>query len=701
MLNFLNSVLLFGLLAGLIPLLIHLFNRHKVKKVYFSSLMFLKSMQKSYLRRVKIRQVLLLLIRTLIILFIVLAFARPTIKGSLGAKFGSKAKSSVVIILDDSYSMGFETKDGSFFEIGKKKASQILDLLEPGDDATLLFLSQAGENIKPTFDFHFPREQLTQAKISFLPKKLGAGLQRAFQILKVSKNLNREVYLISNFSPSGWENVKKEYLEKENKIKLFLIEVGNQEKDNFAIEEINLKDQLIELGKPFEIKAQIGNYSDNPVQNFLIGLYVDGKRVSQTDIEIEKDNKATVKFIHTAETPGQHYGYLEITDDDLLSDNRRFFSFYIPERINLLLVGEKEDNLFLQLALHPSEKLNINLQLNAITESQFARADFSFYQAIILNNVSTLSENQLSQLEKFVRLGGGLFFVLGDKIDKKFYSEKILKRFFQASAPLIENKSPSGFFTLENFDWTHPILQVYQEVEKNKIPQIRFYTIFEGKLSSKVKTLARFNNQAPALIENSLDQGKALLFFSSFTREYTDIVTHSFFVPFINRAVEYLAFDLGKLKENYLVGDLVRRELPSVYADKPITLITPDRREFDLPADFMGNQVIVKTKETSTPGIYELKSEQNIIDLFAVNLLAKDSDLKEMSEDEIKNELDGFNYKHFLSKENLAKVIVQSRYGRELWKTFAFIAFLLLIVEMVVAYHRKRESSEETLETKE
>ena len=78
--TFLNSVMLFALLAASIPIIIHLITRRKAKTILFSSLRFLKILENEQIKRLKIKQILLLIIRILIILFIILAFARPTLK---------------------------------------------------------------------------------------------------------------------------------------------------------------------------------------------------------------------------------------------------------------------------------------------------------------------------------------------------------------------------------------------------------------------------------------------------------------------------------------------------------------------------------------------------------------------------------------------------------------------------------------------
>jgi hypothetical protein len=85
---FLNPWFLLGLFAAAIPVLIHLLHVRKLRTVEFSSLRFLKELQKSRLRTLRIRQLLLLLLRTLLIISLVLAFARPAVRGPFFAFFG-------------------------------------------------------------------------------------------------------------------------------------------------------------------------------------------------------------------------------------------------------------------------------------------------------------------------------------------------------------------------------------------------------------------------------------------------------------------------------------------------------------------------------------------------------------------------------------------------------------------------------------
>jgi hypothetical protein len=108
---FLNPAILFGLLAASIPVLIHLLNLRKLKKIEFSTLAFLKELQKNKIRKVKIKQWLLLALRVLVILFLVTAFARPTLKGiAIG---GTLRKDNCCFHADDAF-MSVVDGNGSF-----------------------------------------------------------------------------------------------------------------------------------------------------------------------------------------------------------------------------------------------------------------------------------------------------------------------------------------------------------------------------------------------------------------------------------------------------------------------------------------------------------------------------------------------------------------------------------------------------------
>lgn len=139
--TFLNPAILIGLAAATIPIIIHLLNLRKLKKIEFSTLIFLKELQKNKIRRVKLKQWLLLALRVLIILLIVTAFARPTLEGVSMGGTTSAAKTTALFILDDSFSMSVVDQDGSYINQAEQTIKELLSNFEEGDEAGLILVS--------------------------------------------------------------------------------------------------------------------------------------------------------------------------------------------------------------------------------------------------------------------------------------------------------------------------------------------------------------------------------------------------------------------------------------------------------------------------------------------------------------------------------------------------------------------------------
>ncbi len=718
MFNFLNPIILFAAgIAVVFPLLIHIFNRQKVKKILFSSLLFLRSLEKTRMRRVKIKEYLLLIIRSLIILLAVAAFARPAIKGSFATRVGAHAKTSIVILLDNSYSMNYETKDGPVFKLAKDKAKRILNQLKEGDEASLIVFNLSPEliNPQPTYDFKNLMKYLDEeAELSAEITNVGSALKKGYEILKISKNLNQEIYLITDMEKSGWSSLPPGFLSGENKkVKLYVVDVSPPEKQNLCIENVEFGNQLIEPGKQFQLTARIANFTSQPATKLLVGLYLDGKRVGQSDTDIEEGGKSTIQFTAEVENAGIHTGFFELTDDDLMIDNRRYFTFKIPEKIRVLLVGENErDTRYLSLALNPLDAGDARKEVTPVSKGELPSIDFNQYQAIIFSNLSRLTDVQLANLERFIQRGSGIFFILGDKIDPEFYSKEILKRFFDlnTSASLTLTKSAEGFFSLEKFDLDHPIFQVYRDVEKEKLPVIKFFSIFPLPESGNVNSIARFNLGKPALLEKNYGAGKILLWAAPLEESEGDLVMHPFFVPFINRSVECLASDLSRLDEEILVDSKIIREFPSDLTEKGMELIDPQMKKIALQSSFSArdgsafnkqtDKLILRIDHTPLPGIYSILTRssstgEEIVDRFAVNISPIDSDPQKIDRTEAEKKLEKLNFFYINPQDDIEKSILQSRYGKELWKTFLWVALGLLVLEMYLAKSRKKDMVKE------
>jgi hypothetical protein len=118
-----SPLMLWGLGAGGIPILIHLLHRRKFKTVQWAAMRFLLAATKKQSRRLKLEQLILLIVRTLIVVFIALAFARPTAE-TLGEYFQSEGPRHRIVVIDATYSMGYAPSGKTRLNCGSGKAGR-------------------------------------------------------------------------------------------------------------------------------------------------------------------------------------------------------------------------------------------------------------------------------------------------------------------------------------------------------------------------------------------------------------------------------------------------------------------------------------------------------------------------------------------------------------------------------------------------
>jgi SAM-dependent methyltransferase len=714
MIHFLNPIVLFGIPLCLIPLIIHIFNRQRIKKLDFSSILLLKSFEKTKLKSLKLKQLLLLILRTLIILLAVISFARPTLKGSWGNLVGSKAKTSAVILLDNSFSMNYQTKEGSLLEIAKKKGEALVDLFSLGDEVSLVLFNSQTEllNPQPVSDFKLLKNEIKESTPSYNSTDVIKALTLAQDILKKSKNLNKEIYLLSDLNKTGWfegrlptsllpsEGSPSFGRGKDKNTHLYLIKLWNEGKTNWAITSAGVSDLLVQKDSPLQVQAKLENFSTGEKENLLISLYLDGKRQSQTDVKVEPEQSLEVDFTQSVRQAGIHYGYFEAEEDELLEDNRRYFVFDVPEEIKVLLVGSKDEDLYyLSSALNPLPESTSFLNISSVSADRLSSYQFSKYQVLIFSDVSFLPLNFLAEIERFLKGGGGVLFALGGKIDSNFYNENVLKKLFNLTVKPFEKQSPEGFLTLEKIAFDYPIFNAYQSVDKTKIPKMRFFKTYRATPLSESfggKVLARYSNGDAALIENKIGSGKAMLFLSSFNPRDNDLVNHTLFIPFIYRSVEYLATDLVKENRDFLVGSTIQRDLDPNLAGKSIKLATPENKEIFLKPNFSGDRLEVEINETSVPGIYNIMTDSTSVDRLAINLDPQESNLRQIKKEELEKMLAGFNLVWLDRDENMLDKVKSARYGKELWQSFLWAILVLIFAEMFLSRTTKREMISES-----
>jgi hypothetical protein len=679
MFGFLNSTILLAGLAALIPLAIHLFSRRRVKVIEFSSLRHLKEMEKRQLRRLKIRQWLLLVLRMLIVLVAVLAFARPTAREG-GA--GSHAAVSAVILLDNSASMNRSVADGDLFELTRRRTTQLLETFSQSDEVALIELDQVSdESSAGLASASAALVRLNSMSVGSGPAQLEQGLESAVELLTASDNFNREVYLIGDRQRAS---LPESDPLRDTDIPLYLVDIPIEENDNLGLVAVDFGGQLIWPGHDFDLVATVRNYGRRDSDDRIASLYLDGRRVAQADVSVVAGGEAGVRFTQAVAGTGFHSGYVELTDDHFSGDNRYYFSFRIPDQSNLLIIDADPIASLLALALVPDQTLTGYWSVKQASPESLSGVNFLSYDVIILAGAPTLSETQVRRLQAFVRRGGALAITYGARTDIDYFNRTwsdLTGVRYQSAAP--QNFTRAGYYSFDQIDLNHPIFQPFG-FDQNEQPEIKFYALPRHAAAESADVLMTFTGGQPALVEHKFGRGKVITFCGPMSPEYSDLASHGFFVPLVSRLVEYLGADLTSLETRLFAGQAVTRALmvPETVGYQ-VDLVLPDQSRIRVAPEEDNGSLVVRTA-TPQAGIYSLAAGGRELDRWAVNINPAECDLTAVDPDQVALSLGTDEFRQLPFDQPMEATIADFRVGRELWQLFLWAAVVLMAVEAML-----------------
>lgn len=689
MLGFLNSIFLPLLVASLIPLLIHLLTRKKLKFVHFSSLRFIQEKERKRMKRLRLKQILLLILRMLIILFIVAAFARPVWRGEMSGSAKAHERTYVIIAMDNSYSMGQESGGIELFTRAKAEASHIISMLTSGDELSIMAFNDEPTLLteKPTRNFRMAEEMLDTLSLSGGGTNIASAISLALSLSDESKLLNKELYILTDNRASGWRKLVP-LREKQPSIRIFAIPFEAETDDNRGIVTLEFPHTILERGKPATVKLLARNYSGKRRNGVLASLSVDGRRVSQASFDrMPAGSESSVNLSFRAPAGGFHSGFAELEEDNLMMDNRYFFVLRVPERIKVLVVGDSESEyLFPKLALNPTGADTSYISVDAINSSRSAGQLLTDYDVLLISGATTLSDEFISRLTSFVESGGGFLFIASNKSDMDFFQESLFHRL--VALEFEKQKPSSGFLTISSFDIEHPIFEPFREI--GELPEVHFYWNVRARNYSGYRTIASLSSGDPLILESKAGEGKILIITSGSSREESDIATSALFVPLLHRSVQYLSGNIARFEEPETVSTYITRTIEGVPAGSRLTLAHPGGKQEYLEPVYIGSNIAVKIKPLSAPGIYSIFSGDSLVDMFAVNVPFDESDTEKLNKKQIEKE---FPLTFIDPETNIDEFILQARFGKELWKTFLWIAFILTVLELALGsiYRKPKE----------
>ncbi len=674
MFSFLNPLFLFFLPLSAIPFLIHFLNRRRSQTILFPSLLFLKGLEKTHLRKIQLKQWLLLLIRTLVILFAVMAFARPSWHPG-GATGGGRT--SAALVFDDGFRSSQLTKDGIVWERYRAAGEEALSLMKNGDQVSVSFTSAPEGQPALSHDLAAEGEKLLKKEAVAVGSPAFPSLLQAGRLLAGSHNPHREIYFFSDgrFAVSRGEASPPST---QTGGRLFWIRPDLGDNDNRALISFRFADPVLAAGLPVRVEGEIFNQKKTSASGVLVSLYLDGKKVSQQSVDLGAEESKKVLLQGAVFAPGWHSGHLELPDDDLLADNRLFFSFYLRPKLRLLLASDAPGYWgAAELVLAAGQKSGVWFEIQKARLAEFSRLDWSAIDVAFVALPERFDMGWWERILRFVGEGGGV--LLAPEKDLKSYPPELVE---QATGVLPEGMAVSSkgeFFSFQP-EAAHPIFSFL--TQRRNVPTLKFYSHQRNRLASGGLVAARFSQGGVALVEKRTEKGRLFFSTASLERANTDMYFHAFAVPFFFRTAQYLASHTAP-PNDYKTGERVFFSPPEFPKKFPLKLSGPDGSVTNVALSAR-REGFLDLGGLTVPGGYRLYQDTLLVGTAAVNVDTKSSSLSPLTADQLEKALPGFEVVEISLGDKIEPAVRQSRSGRELWKLLVFVVLGLVGLEMAI-----------------
>ncbi|MCS6905819.1 MAG: BatA and WFA domain-containing protein, partial [Bacteroidia bacterium] len=627
--TFLNPAFLWLALAVAVPIIVHLFNFRKPKRILFSNLSLLLEVNKVVARRLKLKQLLLLLLRILAFLFLVLAFAHPILKSSHTPL--SLGRKSISIIIDNSHSMSATDERGVYLQQAILLAKEIIQSSDLADEFQLLttsnlrlngFFSNKGQALESLQKVDFEHKIVSYAQI----------INNLPYFFTQAKNQDKHLYFISDFQRSTVLRDTLENLSIPSDITTHFLHIGKQEQVNVYISEAGFENQILEKNKPITINLKVNNNSDKDIPNLSLKVKEGEKVVAISSVSLGARENKTTQITYIPETGGWHSGYIELDDTPIDFDNIRYFSYYIPEGTKILLVAGEQNMQYLNLLF---QHLIRQFQVELINQRSLANVDLSTISTIVLAGVDEISSGLADKIANWVKEGGGIILFPSANMNTSSINYFLAQMQAGSFEKMVNYSTPILFIEP---DLKHPIFQgVFKKIKKNaefdspSIQKIyRYVPSSEGLQNTVIK------NQNNDIVLQEIKYGNGGLFIFSLypALDWSDFPIKSSFVPIVYRS----ALLLNHLGQTSFSENLDNPGIRKIKTSSASVIKLQRKDGFSaIPEQFaqQGYVVLKFDKMQLRAGNYEIVQNDSVLEKISFNYSDAESQMETMPIDEL------------------------------------------------------------------
>lgn len=655
--TFAHPLLLLGCLGALIPLLVHLFDRRRPRPVPFGAIAFVLKSQKRTASRLKLKRLLLYALRTLILLALPVALARPELSraSTIASTIGPKA---TVVVLDTSLSMRWHGGGETLFERGKSEAKAAVRGLIAEEPATVL---PCGPQVAAPAPLSFERAKLISTIDELQPTYGTSDVSRCMELaahaLDDSPLTGKRIVVVSDFTatalnveaplptvlgPKG-ERVRPDVVLRD-------AAAGEETLPNHALVELKAEPAPHVDPRAFSFTFTARNFSDEAQRDLELVLKVDGQAVGKGFIDLAPRGTSQKTLTWRFDKPGAAVVEGVLAPDGLPEDDVKATVLSVPRRQSVLVVnGSPSPQRFRDEAFFTEAALTAPgaAVLATVRDTEAAwREDLKSYDVLVLLNVEAPPPEVAARLSSFVQQGGGLFISVGDRVEPDAYNAALGSllprrlRLLKTAADPQASDANARAARLAGAVTEHPLLSPFTGRAREGLMSARFlrYVLLEGETGGTAEpsqVLATLDDGAPALAAARRGRGRVLLFTSTVDRDWSDFAIRTSFLPFMQRAMAWLGGGLDEHEElSARIGTQLTLKAPAGVTQ--VQLRSPRGELLELlhqpNGDWLTPVIELPGPYVATDGAQETLPALS----FAATLDSAESDLTRLKPDELK-----------------------------------------------------------------
>ncbi|MBM3435536.1 MAG: hypothetical protein FJY07_04870 [Bacteroidetes bacterium] len=680
--NFVNPGFLYGLFAVSVPIIIHLFNFRRFRKIYFTNVSFIRELKLQTQKQSKLRHLIILLLRIISVIAIVMAFAQPYIPVSEN-RVTPAQRNIVSIYIDNSFSMEAASESGSLLDEAREKAREIAGIYSTSDIFRLI-----------TNDFEGRHERFVSREefINLVDEVSASPVSRSVPEIIARQNSLREetrqgskvLYVLSPFQKSL---LVKDFTQEDTAASVFFIPVEALNQDNLYIDSCWFESPVHQLEQNAELKVRIRNSSSVNLERLPIKLQLNDKQKALASFDVRPEQSAVVSMPFTESEPGIRNGIVEINDNAITFDDRFFISYNVSSLTSVLCVNGERENVFLNSLFGKDS----SFLFHNVSQGNIDYSGLSGWQAIILNEMTSIPTGFIQEIVKFTENGGSLLVLPSQHVSPAVYQ------------PLCDALQTGYFGPIDTSDMRinqinleHPVFaNVFDEIPENiDLPIVFKHFPIITQVRSRHESLLRLMNGESFISEFKVGKGRLFLFACPFEPSFSNFPKHAIFVPTlykiaISSTVEEKLF--------YIIGhdDVVHVSNSNVSNDEVIHIkdmnsdfdFIPGHRRTGASIDLYPHD------QVQFAGNYAVVSNSQTIKGIAFNYNRAESEMDFYTSDELTEFIKSKGLKdiHVIKDTGkpFEKSLAELTQGIRLWRWFILLALLCLLAESLLLRFRK------------